>query len=749
MASLTYRDALRRALEEAMTEDEDIVVIGEEVGRYGGAYGVTKDLIKTFGPERMIDTPISEAAIVGMAVGAAMTGLRPVAELMYVDFLGMSMDQLANQAAKIRYMFGGQIGVPMVLRMQGGTGRSAGAQHSQSLEAWVMHTPGLRLAMPATVADAYHLLRHSLTVPDPVVFIEHKALYAHKEEVDLAAPVPAWGKAAIRRTGDDLVIVTYSRQVHYAHGRRRQAGRGRHRGHGHRPAHAQSARFRHGARRSRTRRQGDGGQRRRAYRRRRRRARRPHRRGMLRFPRTAGGAGRRRGRAHRRVAGAGSGERAGGRHHPRRRRAARPMVSRILTMPRLGETMEEGRIVAWLVKPGADFKRGDAIIEIETDKTVVEFPALADGRLSATLAGEGDQVAVGAPLAHIEIGEATDWPDIFGEGEAAPAPAAAAPAPVVPPPQDARRRATPLARRLARQRGLDIETIAGSGRRGRIEKADVLAAAAGAAAPAGAAEADDVRFVEVAGGRLAYVASGPADGAPILLIHGFAADHTAWAAVATQLARAGRRVVALDLPGHGATTLPAATVADLGAPLGAALDRLPAAGRFEVVAHSLGAAAAVALAGARPDRVASLTLVAPAGLGLEIDGGFVLGMARATSAAEVGHLLRRISARGVGLSDVGRVAVARAMATGRLRDLAEDAVGPSGQRVDILPAVDKLARAMPVRVIFGVADRIIPWQQVSTLPASVAIHLIAGAGHMPHWDEPRAFLAVVGGGSGG
>ena len=216
METLTYRDALRRALEEAMTEDDDIVVIGEEVGRYGGAYGVTKNLIKRFGPERMIDTPISEAAIVGVAVGAAMTGLRPVAELMYVDFLGLTMDQLANQAAKIRYMFGGQIGVPMVLRMQGGTGRSAGAQHSQSLEAWVMHTPGLRLAVPATVADAYHLLRHSLTMPDPVVFIEHKALYTHKEDVDLAAPVPPWGKAAIRRSGDDLVIVTYSRQVHYA-----------------------------------------------------------------------------------------------------------------------------------------------------------------------------------------------------------------------------------------------------------------------------------------------------------------------------------------------------------------------------------------------------------------------------------------------------------------------------------------------------------------------------------------------------
>lgn len=216
MPAMTYRDALRQALDDAMHEDKSIVVMGEEVGRYGGAYGVTKDLIKIHGPERLIDTPISEPAIIGAAVGAAMTGLRPVAELMYIDFLGMTMDQLANQAAKIRYMFGGQIGVPMVLRTQGGTGRSAGAQHSQSLEAWVMHTPGLRLAMPATVQDAYHLLRQSLTKPDPVVFIEHKALYTRKEEVDLTAEPLPWGKAAVRREGSDLVIVTYSRQVVYA-----------------------------------------------------------------------------------------------------------------------------------------------------------------------------------------------------------------------------------------------------------------------------------------------------------------------------------------------------------------------------------------------------------------------------------------------------------------------------------------------------------------------------------------------------
>lgn len=216
MPRLAYRDALKQALIDAMREDPDVFVIGEEVGRYGGAYGVTKGLIEEFGPERLVDTPISEPAIVGAAVGAAMAGMRPVAELMYVDFIGMAMDQLCNQAAKIRYMFGGRIGVPMILRTQGGAGRSAGAQHSQSLEAYVMHTPGLRLAMPATVHDAYHLLRQALTQPDPVVFIEHKSLYAMSEEVDLTVPPPDWGRAAIRRQGRDLVIVAYSRQVHYA-----------------------------------------------------------------------------------------------------------------------------------------------------------------------------------------------------------------------------------------------------------------------------------------------------------------------------------------------------------------------------------------------------------------------------------------------------------------------------------------------------------------------------------------------------
>ena len=213
MAETTYREALRLALTESMQSDPSIIILGEEVGKYGGAYGVTKGMLEEFGEARIRDTPISEEVIVGAAVGAAMTGLRPVAELMYIDFVTLAMDQLVNQAAKIRYMFGGQIGVPMVLRSQGGTGRSGAAQHSQSLEAWMMHTPGLHLAMPSTVTDAYHLLKHSLTLNDPVVFLEHKGLYTLKGTLEPDKALP-WGKAEVRRQGGDCTLVSYSRMIH-------------------------------------------------------------------------------------------------------------------------------------------------------------------------------------------------------------------------------------------------------------------------------------------------------------------------------------------------------------------------------------------------------------------------------------------------------------------------------------------------------------------------------------------------------
>jgi len=216
MAVMMYRDALRAALAEEMRRDSRVFVIGEEVGRYGGAYAVTKGLIEEFGAERLVDAPISEASTVGLGVGAAVMGLRPVVELMYVDFIGLAGDQIANQMAKLRYMTGGQVKVPMVLRTQGGTGRSAGAQHSQSLEAWLVHVPGLRVVMPATPADAKGLLKSAIRSDDPVVFLEHKALYALKGEVPEGEHLVPLGRARLAREGGGVSLISYSRMVHFA-----------------------------------------------------------------------------------------------------------------------------------------------------------------------------------------------------------------------------------------------------------------------------------------------------------------------------------------------------------------------------------------------------------------------------------------------------------------------------------------------------------------------------------------------------
>ncbi len=216
MAEKTYMQALNDALREEMESDPNVLIFGEDVGQFGGCFGVTKGLFEQFGEQRVRDTPITESAIVGAATGAAAAGLRPVCELMFVDFIGVSMDQLFNQAAKMRYMFGGKTTIPMVLRAPQGAGIGAAAQHSQSLESWFMHIPGLKVAMPATPADAYGLLKSAIRDDNPVVFLEHKVLYGVAGEVpDDAGPIP-FGKAKICREGTDVTIVALSRMVYSA-----------------------------------------------------------------------------------------------------------------------------------------------------------------------------------------------------------------------------------------------------------------------------------------------------------------------------------------------------------------------------------------------------------------------------------------------------------------------------------------------------------------------------------------------------
>ena len=177
MAIKTYLQALNDAMRQEMERDENVFIIGEDVGKFGGCFGVTQGLFDQFGERRVRDTPITESAIVGAAAGAAAAGLRPVAELMFVDFIGVALDQLFNQAAKMHYMFGGKAKVPMVLRMPQGAGVGAAAQHSQSLEALFYHIPGLRVVMPSTPHDAYGLLKAAIRDPNPVVFLEHEMMY--------------------------------------------------------------------------------------------------------------------------------------------------------------------------------------------------------------------------------------------------------------------------------------------------------------------------------------------------------------------------------------------------------------------------------------------------------------------------------------------------------------------------------------------------------------------------------------------
>lgn len=210
---MTYAEAIRAALSEEMRRDPSVFMLGEDIGIYGGAFAVTRGMLDEFGEKRIRDTPISEQAIAGAAIGAALTGTRPVAEIQFSDFMALTMDQLVNQAAKIRYMFGGKATVPMVMRAPLGSGTGAAAQHSQSLEAWVAHVPGLKVVLPSTPADAKGLLISAIRDNNPVVFLEHKLLYRVKGPVPTGEYTIPLAKADVKRTGKDLTIIAWSIEV--------------------------------------------------------------------------------------------------------------------------------------------------------------------------------------------------------------------------------------------------------------------------------------------------------------------------------------------------------------------------------------------------------------------------------------------------------------------------------------------------------------------------------------------------------
>jgi len=213
MREITYREALREGLREEMQRDESVFLLGEDIAEFGGSYKVTQGLFEEFGPDRVRNTPISEAAIAGASLGAALLGMRPVAEYMYIDFSLLALDQIVNQIAKVRYMFGGKAKAALVIRTQGGAGRSSGPHHAQSLEAWFCHIPGLKVVMPSTPYDVKGLIKASIRDDDPIIFIEHKLLYNEKGPVPDEEYLIPIGKADIKREGKDVTIVATSLMV--------------------------------------------------------------------------------------------------------------------------------------------------------------------------------------------------------------------------------------------------------------------------------------------------------------------------------------------------------------------------------------------------------------------------------------------------------------------------------------------------------------------------------------------------------
>ncbi|MEP6017089.1 MAG: alpha/beta fold hydrolase [Paracoccaceae bacterium] len=418
-------------------------------------------------------------------------------------------------------------------------------------------------------------------------------------------------------------------------------------------------------------------------------------------------------------------------------------MSGILKMPRMGETMDEGKLVAWLVEPGAPFKRGDPILEVETDKTVVEFPALGDGTLVESLVEIGEMVDVGTAIAKIDVGDGPDWisdgddaPSVEEEAPApemveavAEAPVAASSAPSFAPSKDERIRATPLARRITRQANIDLDRIVGTGRRGRIERSDVEA---GVSAVSG-----DLQT----GYGIAWNEKGAATGAPVMFIHGFAADHSAWSGLQSQMARSGHRTLAVDLPAHGNATADAHDAADLAQPVIAMAEQKVDWQPLHIVAHSMGALVAVALAKVVP--TASLTLIAPAGLGRTINTRFLDALAEPRDVASVARTLTSLTHGSNGLSDAAHAAIFATLSKGRLTEIAHALAGASGQNVDLRGDLEQIANDMPVSLLLGQRDQIVDWSEALDVSPLISVHHFPDAGHMPHWEALPQVQAIL------
>ena len=410
----------------------------------------------------------------------------------------------------------------------------------------------------------------------------------------------------------------------------------------------------------------------------------------------------------------------------------RPIKAEVdLPLPRLGETMEEGRIVTWLKQPGDAFKRGEILLEVETDKTVVEVPALQDGVMIRHLAAETEMIPIDAPIARIEVAGAAAGP-ATPKHAARLAPSMPAPArQAVPSPSNDGLRASPRARRLARDRGVDLAALVGSGRNGRISGDDVPAAGT----TKDLATPSTIQVATIAG--TIQLREWPATGqwrGDAFLIHGLFADAEAYTLLARRLAKGGLRVLAIDLPGHGASEATGTTLDQLVNSTATALRAL-AVGPVRLVGHSLGAMIAAKIAAEGDAPLDHLLLLAPAGLGKEIDAEFIDGMIGADSVADLERALAKLDGGALSPTYLQQLLMRMQSRRAMLRSLALSINDGGMQRHSIVADLERVK--VPVTAIFGLKDRVIPWQHAAQLPAHAAVHFVKNAGHMPHWAAPN------------
>jgi len=413
-----------------------------------------------------------------------------------------------------------------------------------------------------------------------------------------------------------------------------------------------------------------------------------------------------------------------------------------LPLPRLGETMEEGRIVTWLKQPGDSFKRGEILLEVETDKTVVEVPALQDGVMVEHLAAEAEMIPVDAPIARIEVAGAKPAPAV--SPSSAPKPRATAPSraqSAAPVSGGDGLRASPRARRLARDHHIPLANVRATGRNGRISGEDVLAAlAAPRSEPAAPAKESSIQ-VATRFGTLA-VKEWPAAGqrrGDAFLIHGLFAEADSYTLLARRLAKGGLRVLAIDLPGHGASDATAKDLDQATEATAMAL-RATAAGPVRLVGHSLGAMIAARIAAEREVEIERLMLLAPAGLGAEIGADFINGMIEADSLEDLQRETAKLGGGALSNTYLAELLARIRARRDALRAVAASVTAEGAQRHLIVSTLEQVKN--PITAIFGIGDRVIPWQHATNLPQQAAVHFVKAAGHMPHWTAPN-FVAEL------